>query len=49
MEALLVRVASLERAKAFLRDKQLLGSDADGQVTLDRSKVGGLDLRLVDK
>jgi hypothetical protein len=47
--ALLIRVASLERPKAFLRDRQLLGADAGGQVTIDPSKVGGLDLRLVDR
>jgi catechol 2,3-dioxygenase-like lactoylglutathione lyase family enzyme len=49
IQALLIRVASLERAKAFLRDSQLLGADAAGQVTIDPSKVGGLNLRLVDK
>jgi catechol 2,3-dioxygenase-like lactoylglutathione lyase family enzyme len=49
VQALLIRVASLERAKAFLRDRQLLGADAAGQVTIDPSKVGGLDLRLVDR
>ena len=43
------RVASLERAKAFLRDKQLLGGEGAGQVTIDPSKIGGLDLRLVDR
>jgi hypothetical protein len=49
IEALVIRVASLERARAFLRDRQLLGADAPGQVTIDPSKVGGLDLRLVDR
>ena len=49
IQTLLIRVASLERAKAFLRDRQLLGADAAGQVTIDPSKVGGLDLRLVDR
>jgi hypothetical protein len=48
VEALLIRVASLERAKVFLREKQLLGVDAAGQVTIDPSKIGGLDLRLVE-
>ena len=47
--ALVVRVASVERAKAFLRDRQLLGADTAGQVTIDPSKVGGLDVRLVDR
>jgi catechol 2,3-dioxygenase-like lactoylglutathione lyase family enzyme len=49
IQALLIRVASLERAKAFLREKQLLGVAAAGQVTIDPSKIGGLDLRLVEK
>ena len=49
VQALLIRVASLERAKAFLREKQLLGVDAAGQVTIDPSKIGGLDLRLVER
>ena len=49
IQALLIRVASLERAKAFLRDRQLLGADAAGQVTIDPSKIGGLNLRIVDK
>lgn len=49
VQALLITVASLERAKAFLREKQLLGVDAPGQVTIDPSKIGGLDLRLVER
>jgi hypothetical protein len=49
VEALLIRVVSLERAKAFLREKQLLGVDAGRQVTIDPSKIGGVDLRLVER
>ena len=49
VQALLIRVASLERAKAFLREKQLLRVDAAEQVTIDPSKIGGLDLRLVER
>jgi catechol 2,3-dioxygenase-like lactoylglutathione lyase family enzyme len=49
VQALVIRVASLERAKTFLRENQLLGAAAAGQVTIDPSKVGGLDLRLVDR
>ena len=49
VQALVVRVASLERARTFLRDKQLLGVDAGGQVTIDPSKIGGLDVRLVER
>jgi hypothetical protein len=42
IEALVIRVASLERAKSFLRDRQLLGAETAAQVTIDPSKVGGL-------
>jgi hypothetical protein len=49
VQALIVRVASLERAKAFLREKDLLGVDAAGEVTIDPSKIGGLDVRLVER
>jgi hypothetical protein len=47
VQALVIRVTSLERARAFLREKQLLGTDTLGQVTIDPSRIGGLDLRLV--
>jgi catechol 2,3-dioxygenase-like lactoylglutathione lyase family enzyme len=49
VQALVIRVASLERAKVFLREKQLLGSDTPGQVTIAPSRIGGLDLRLVER
>jgi catechol 2,3-dioxygenase-like lactoylglutathione lyase family enzyme len=49
IEALVIRVASLERAKAFLRERQLLGAQTAGQVTIDLPKAGGLALRLVDR
>jgi hypothetical protein len=48
VEALVIRVASLERAKAFLRERQLLGVVSAGQITIEPSKIGGLDLRLVE-
>ena|SRR5688572_8021396 len=47
IQTMVIRVASLDRAKAFLRNKQLLGADSAGQAAIDPSKVGGLDLRLV--
>jgi hypothetical protein len=47
MQALVIRVASVERARAFLRDNRLLGADTEGQATIDPSKIGGLALRLV--
>jgi hypothetical protein len=49
VQALLIRVASLARARTFLRERQLLGADVAGQVTIDPSKIGGLELRLVDR
>ena len=49
VQALLIRVASLARAKTFLRDRQLLGVDAAEHVSIDPSKVGGLELRLVER
>ena len=49
IQTLLIRVASLDRATAFLREKQLLGVDAPGHVTINPLKVGGLDLRLAER
>jgi catechol 2,3-dioxygenase-like lactoylglutathione lyase family enzyme len=49
IQALVIRVASLDRATAFLRENQLLGAESGGEAAIDRSKVGGLDLRLVSK
>ncbi len=39
----------LDRATKFLRDNQLLRADPAGRPTIDLSKVGDLDFRLVDK
>jgi catechol 2,3-dioxygenase-like lactoylglutathione lyase family enzyme len=49
IQTLVIRVASLERATKFLRDHKLLGADPEGLATIDPSKVGNLDFRLVDK
>ncbi len=49
VQTLIVRVSSLDRARAFLREKKLLGADAAGQVTIDPTKIGGVDLRLVER
>lgn len=49
IQTLVIRVASLDRATTFLRDKQLLRADPEGRPTIDLSKVGDLDVRLVDK
>jgi hypothetical protein len=47
VQTLVVRVVSLDDAKAFLRHKQLLGAESAGQVAIDPLKIGGLDIRLV--
>lgn len=47
VQAVLIRVASLARATTFLRERKLLVVDAAGQVSIDPSKIGGLELRLV--
>ena len=49
IQTLVIRVASLDRAKAFLRDNRLLGAESDGHAAIDPPKVGGLDIRLVSK
>ena len=49
IQALVIRVASLDAAKAFLRDQQLLGAESDEHAAIDPPKVGGLDIRLVGK
>jgi hypothetical protein len=49
VRTLVIRVASLNRATKFLRDNQLLGTDPEGQPTINLSKVGDLDFRLVDR
>jgi catechol 2,3-dioxygenase-like lactoylglutathione lyase family enzyme len=49
IQTMVIRVASLDRAKAFLRDKQLLGAESEEQAAIDPSKIGGLDIRLVSK
>jgi hypothetical protein len=48
VQELVVRVASLERAKAFLRANGLLASDSITDATLDASKVFGVNIRLVN-
>jgi hypothetical protein len=48
MQSLILRVASLDKARAFLRDNRLLGAETGGMVSIDPSKVWGLDLRLVE-
>jgi catechol 2,3-dioxygenase-like lactoylglutathione lyase family enzyme len=46
---LVIIVASLPRAKAFLRDKGLLGTESDEEATIEPSKIHGLNIRVVGR
>jgi hypothetical protein len=48
-QGLVISVASLQKAKAFLRERDLLGTDSQQEATIDPSKVEGLNIRLVEK
>lgn len=48
-QRLVVAVASLPRAKAFLREKDLLGTNTEREATIDPSKIQGLDIRVVER
>lgn len=48
MQGLVVAVTSLRKAEVFLRERKLLGAVSDGEITLDSSKIEGLDIRLVE-
>jgi catechol 2,3-dioxygenase-like lactoylglutathione lyase family enzyme len=48
VQELVIGVASLERARTFLREKGLLGTDSPGEATIDPSKLNGLRFRLVE-
>lgn len=47
-QGLVIRVTSLQRAKAFLRERGLLGADSEEEATIDPSKIHGLNIRLVE-
>ena len=46
---LVISVASLPRAKAFLGEKGLLGTGSGDEATIDPSKIYGLNIRVVGK
>jgi catechol 2,3-dioxygenase-like lactoylglutathione lyase family enzyme len=48
VQELVIRVASLQRARTFLRERGLLGADAPGEATIDPSRLNGLRFRLVE-
>lgn len=49
MQGFVVAVTSLRKAEVFLRERMLLGTVSDGEITLDSSNIEGLDIRLVEK
>ena len=48
VQELVIRVASLQRASTFLREKGLLGTASAGEATIDPSRLNGLRFRLVE-
>jgi catechol 2,3-dioxygenase-like lactoylglutathione lyase family enzyme len=48
-QGLVITVASLPRAKTFLREKGLLGADSGEEATIDPSRIYGLNIRVVGK
>ena len=48
VQELVIRVASLQRARTFLREKGLLGTDSPEAATIDPSRLNGLRFRLVE-
>lgn len=49
IQELVVSVSSLPRAKAFLRERALLGRDTEEEATIESSKIDGLNIRLVGR
>lgn len=49
IQGFVVAVTSLRKAEVFLRARMLLGTAADDEITIDSSKIEGLDIRLVEK
>jgi hypothetical protein len=48
IQRLVIRVASLDRARTFLNERNLLGSASTTQVTIAPSKLYGVNLVLVE-
>lgn len=49
IQGLVIRVRSLTKAEDFLREHDLLGTSMEQEATIDPSKIGGLNIRLVEK
>ncbi len=48
IQRLIFRVESMDRAKSYLREKQMLGLETSREASIKPSKVQGLDLRLAE-
>lgn len=48
LQGIVIGVASISRAKSFLQEKDLLGSVTEGGLTINPSKVEGLNILLVE-
>jgi hypothetical protein len=48
IQALVLKVASLDGARSFLRETNLLGESSEDQVRVDPAAAHGLDIRLVE-
>src|SRR5688572_24773514 len=48
LQGLIISVLSLSRAKAFLRERGLLGPVTRNRVTIDSSKIQGLNIQLIE-
>lgn len=48
MLGFVVAVTSLRKAEVFLRERMLLGTVSEGEITIDPSKIEGLDIRVVE-
>jgi catechol 2,3-dioxygenase-like lactoylglutathione lyase family enzyme len=49
IQGLVISVKSLAKAKAFLREKGLLGNNSDKEANVEPSKIEGLNIRLVEE
>lgn len=49
LQGLIISVLSLPQAKAFLRERGLLGPVTRKRVTIDSSKIQGLNIQLIEK
>ena len=49
LQGLVITVASLPRAESFLREKALLGTATKEGLTIDVSRIEGLNIRIIEK